>query len=101
MWQTLKIIIMSQIQFIQVTPEQLQRSIIEGVRTQLYDLKQHFQPKEPTEYLERKQVAEMLNINLSTLHNYVKQGKLVAYGLGRRVYFKRHEVENAIVKLQN
>ncbi|MDN3665322.1 hypothetical protein QWY92_07835 [Algibacter miyuki] len=36
---------MPQVQFIQVTPEQLQTAIIKGVKTQLEDLKNTFNPK--------------------------------------------------------
>ena len=91
---------MSQVQFIQVTPEQLQNAIIEGVKIQLDNLKKHFQPKEPTEYLTRRETADLLKVDLSTIHNYTKQGKLIAYGIGSRVYYKRVEVENAIVQLK-
>ncbi len=92
---------MEQIQFIQVTPEQLQAAIIEGVNTQLKELKEHFQPKEPTEYLTRTEVSKLLRVDLSTVHNYTKRGTLQAYGIGGRVYYKRREVEEAIVKLNN
>ena len=34
---------MQQIQFISVTPEQLQNAIIEGIKSQLESLKTHFQ----------------------------------------------------------
>ena len=91
---------MSNIQFIQVTPEQLQNAIIQGVKTQLDELKKHFQPKEPTEFLTRNETASWLKINLSTLHNYTKQGKLIAHSLSGRVYYKRDEVLTAIVKLK-
>ncbi|MDB0599874.1 helix-turn-helix domain-containing protein [Tenacibaculum maritimum] len=90
---------MQSIQFIQVTPEQLQNSIIESVKIQLNDLKNHFQPKEPTEYLTRQETADLLKVDLSTIHNYTKQGKLISYGIGSRVYYKRKEVETAITKL--
>jgi excisionase family DNA binding protein len=56
------------------------------------DLKKHFQPKESNEYLTRSEVAEMLKINLSTVHNWTKNGKLISYGIGGRVYFKRAEL---------
>ena len=90
---------MKQIQFIQITPQQLQEAIIDGVKTQLDDLKKNFQPKEPNEYLTRQEVAEMLKIDLSTVHNWSKNGKLNPYGIGNRVYYKRDEVEKAIVQL--
>ena len=91
---------METVQFIQVTPEQLQNAIIEGVKTQLQDLKKHFQPKEPNEYLTRVEVAEMLKIDLSSVHNWTKKGILISYQIGGRVYYKRAEVENAIVELK-
>lgn len=90
---------MEQIQFVQVTPKQLQDAIIEGVKTQLNDLKTHFQPKEPTEYLTRVEVAKMLKIDLSSVHNWTKKGILNAYQIGGRVLYKRAEVESAIIKL--
>ncbi|WP_372752524.1 helix-turn-helix domain-containing protein [Labilibaculum sp.] len=89
------------IQFIQVTPEQLQKAIITGVKEQLNDLKDLFQPKEPTEYLTRNEVKELLHVDLSTVHNWTKKGKLKAYGIGNRIYYKRHEVEQAIIPIQS
>ena len=90
---------MKQIQFLQVTPEQLQDAIIDRLKIQLDDLKKNFQPKTPTEYLTRSEVAELLKIDLSTVHNWTKKGNLISYGIGSRVYFKRKELENAIIKL--
>ena len=84
------------VQFISVTPEQLQGAIITGVKVQIDKLKKEFQPKIPTEYLTRNEVKELLSVDLSTIHNWQKKGKLRAYGIGARVYYKRHEVEQAI-----
>lgn len=89
-----------EIQFIQVTPEQLQNAIIKGIKIQLEDLKKHLQPKEPTKYLTRSNVAKMLSVDLSTVHNYTKRNILKAYQIGSRIYYKRDEVENAIVELK-
>ncbi|MDN3664460.1 helix-turn-helix domain-containing protein [Algibacter miyuki] len=91
---------MPQVQFIQVTPEQLQTAIIKGVKTQLEDLKKHFQPKEPKQYLTRVEVAEMLKINLSSVHNWTKKGILKAKQIGGRVYYLRTDIENAFVELK-
>ncbi|WP_243473059.1 helix-turn-helix domain-containing protein [Winogradskyella sp. MH6] len=89
------------IQFVQVTPEQLQEAIIDGVKIQLNDLKQHFKPKEPTEYLTRAEVSEMLKIDVSSVYNWTKRGILIPYQISGRIYFKRADIENAIVKLKN
>jgi excisionase family DNA binding protein len=88
------------IQFIQVTPEQLQNAIIEGVKHQLNEFKKHFKSIEPNEYLSRSDVSKMLSVDLSTIHNWTKQGKIIAYQIGGRVFYKRAEVENSIVKLK-
>jgi hypothetical protein len=90
---------MQNIQFIQVTPEQLQNAIIEGVKLQLEEFKKHFVPKEPNRYLTRQDLADMLQIDLSSVHNWTKKGTLTSYQISGRVYYKLDEVENAIVKL--
>ncbi|AHW59582.1 Helix-turn-helix domain-containing protein [Draconibacterium orientale] len=89
------------LQFIQVTPEQLQQAILKGVKEQLEELKESFQPKEPTEFLTRNEVKDMLKVDLTTIWNYTNKGKLKAYGIGNRVYYKRSEVEAAIKPLND
>lgn len=91
---------MKQVQLIQITAEELKTAIVDGVKIQLDELKKHLQPKEPTNYLTRQETAEILKVDLSTIHNWTKQNKLVAYSIGARVYYKRKEIENAIVKLE-
>lgn len=88
---------MTQIQFIGTSPkelaEELKYSLISELKEQL---SKEFQPKEPTNYLTRNEVCEMLHIDLSSLHRWRKEGKLIAYGIGNRVYFKRNEIEELI-----
>lgn len=62
-------------------------------------IKQNFEPKNPTELLSRNEVSILLKCNLGTIHNYCKSGKLIPYGIGNRVYFKRSDIENALVCL--
>ena len=90
---------MQTVQFIQTTPEQLKESIIRGVKIQLEDLKKSFQPKEPTSYLTRQEVADLIQVDKSTIHNLSIKGVLTKYQIGGRILYKRHEVEAAIVKL--
>lgn len=94
---------MAQLEFIQVTPQQLRDFLsdcLSDINRKLDGIKKDFQPKEPTEYLTRKEVQKMLNINMSTLHHWTKQGKLKAYGIGARIYYKRHEVDSALIRLK-
>lgn len=90
---------MKSIQFVQVTPEQLQDALIKGVQDQLDQLKIHFQPREPEQYLTRAEVSEMLKVDLSTIHNWSKAGKIIRHCLGNRVYFKRSEIEASLIQI--
>lgn len=84
---------------IQTTPEQLTGVILSEIDKKLNELKKDFQPKTPTEFLTRSETAKLLSINLSTLHFWTKQGKITAYGLCGRVYYKRHEIESTLIRL--
>ena len=90
---------MQQVQFISVTPEQLQEAIIEGVKTQLESLKLHFEPKKSKTYLSRADVSKMLKVSLVTLNKWNKNGKLKAVGIGGRVLYRQVDIDNAIVEL--
>ena len=81
------------------SPEQLQEAILQGVKNQLEELKQSYQPKEPEEFLSRAEVAKLLKVDISTIFNWGKAGKIKRYGLGNRVYYKRSEIERAIIQL--
>ena len=90
---------MQTVQFIQTTPQELQTQITEGVKNQLQEFLKLYQPKQPNEYLTRQQVAEMFNVDLSTIHNWCKSKKLNPLGLGSRVYFLRSEIEQSLKPL--
>lgn len=77
------------------TPEQFS-NMFKGLESQLNDIKENLQPKEPLELLTRAETSEMLKCDLSTLHNWCKKGKLIPYGIGNRVYFKRSDIEKAL-----
>ena len=78
-------------------PEELQNAILNGVKELISELKSEYKPKEPNEYLTRNEVRDLLKVDLSTIHNWCKRGKLRAYGIGNRVYFKRSELEQSLV----
>ncbi|MDO6436285.1 helix-turn-helix domain-containing protein [Cyclobacterium sp. 1_MG-2023] len=91
---------MQTIQITQLSPEQFEEAIRKAVRSQLETLKKEINPQQPKEeYLSRKEVSELLKIELSTLHNWCKKGKLHPYGIGNRVYFLRSDIEKALKPL--
>jgi len=87
------------IQFIQVTPKELEEQISNRVQKQLSEFLEKFKPKEPTSLITRKEVADLLKVDLSTIHNYCKSGKLQPYGIGARVYFKMSDIEKSLIPL--
>jgi len=92
---------MKQIQFIGISPTELKRELVQDLKNSLIpELSKQFHPKQPTVYLTRNEVAKMLKINLSTVHNWTKKGVLTGYYIQGRVYYKRAEVENAIVQIK-
>ena len=90
---------MQTIQFISTTPQELQNEINEGVKTQLQEFLNHYKPKQPNEYLTRSEVAQMFNVDISTIHNWCKSKKLNPLSLGARIYFLRSEVEQSLKPL--
>lgn len=90
---------MKTVQTIEITSQQLQESILQGIKFQIEELKKHFQPKEPEKYLSRKQVCEMLQVDMSTLHNWKHKGILVPLGIGGRVIYRRSDIEAKLIEL--
>nr|WP_299168780.1 helix-turn-helix domain-containing protein [uncultured Allomuricauda sp.] len=90
---------MEQIQMVGISPQQLQDAISNDVKNQLEELKKNFEPKNPEEYLTRRETAKLLKVDLSTIRNHCKRGLLKPVGLGGRVYFKRSEVEESLIEL--
>jgi predicted DNA-binding transcriptional regulator AlpA len=87
---------MQTIQFIQYN-DQFKNEINEGVKNQLQDFLKHFTPTQPKEYLTRQNVADLLSVDLSTIHNMCKSKRLNPLSLGgSRVYFLRSEVEASL-----
>ena len=89
------------IQLIQLTPNELQNAIIEGMNQKFEELKTSFQPKEPVELLTRAETSSLLKITLTTLWNWSKQGKVVSYSIGNRIYYKRSEVLQSLIELKH
>ena len=90
---------MHQVQFIGLSLYELHRTISDNLKKELSQITANFQPKEPTEYLTRQEVSDLLKVDLSTVHNWTKRGKLKSFGLGSRVYYKRKDVEQALQPL--
>ena len=52
-------------------------------------------------FLKSPEVAELLNVSLSTVHKLVKNGELPAYSIGRHLRFDADELEEWIESRRN
>jgi hypothetical protein len=92
---------MTQIQLVGITPDALADLIDTRLNKRFNDVTTYLQPKEPTVYLTRKEVATLLSVDLSSVHNMTVKGILQKYQISGRVLYKRDEVENSIVKIKH
>lgn len=51
------------------------------------------------ELLTREEITQYLKISKTSLWKYTKSGRLKAYGLGNRVYYKKKEVDEALMRI--
>jgi hypothetical protein len=78
------------------TPEKLTENILKGVEEQLKTLAKQYQPKEPEDFLTRKETAALLKISLVCLHDWCNKGILKFYKIGNRTYFSRKEINETM-----
>lgn len=62
---------------------------------------QNKQLQQQDEYITRNEIAKLFKISLMTVHDWTKKGILQSYKIGNRVLYKKHEVENSIVKINS
>ncbi|SFN09427.1 DNA binding domain-containing protein, excisionase family [Paenimyroides ummariense] len=92
---------MEQINLLQYTSQELKEVIQNAITDSMATLQSKLQPKKADEYLTRQEVADLFKVDLSTIHNWCKQGKLKPYGIGSRVYFLRADIDNCLIPLNN
>ena len=92
---------MKQIQLLGMTQEENNLPIFNYIDKKFDELKNFYQIKEPTKYITRHEVAEMLSVDLSTVHNLCKRSVLQKMQIGGRVLFLRSHVESQIIKIKN
>ena len=83
-----------------VSPERLKELIKEGVKSQLNDFKETLQTYNPDELLTREQTCKFLQIDSSTLWAWTNKGRVIAYGIGNRRYYKKAELLNSLQQLK-
>lgn len=84
-----------------VSPEQLEELINSGVKNQLDDFKKDLSTQQANDdLLTRKQACKFLQIDSSTLWHWTNKGKVTAYGIANRRYYKRAELLECLKPLK-
>lgn len=82
-----------------VSTEQLEQLISKGVKSQLDDFKKSFNNHNPDVLLTRAETCEFLQIDSSTLWAWTNKGKVTAYGIANRRYYKKAELLECLTPL--
>jgi excisionase family DNA binding protein len=53
-------------------------------------------PQLENEFITRDEVCKLLNFNKTTLHKHTRSGKLLSFGIGNRVLYKKSQVLEAV-----
>lgn len=85
--------------FILVQKDELQTLIIDSVNTCLKYFKPTIQPSQPDSYITRQEAANILHITLPTLLKWTMEEKVKGYRIGRRVLYKKNEIEGAVTAI--
>jgi hypothetical protein len=89
---------MVQFKLIQLTPEELQNTITEVLKTQFDNFKKDFSTEKANdELLTRTEACEFLKIDSSTLWAWQNKGKVKGYAIVNRRYYKRSELLDCLI----
>jgi len=88
------------LQFIQTTPEALAELISKGLKSQLEIFGKNLQSSEEDVLLTRKEACDFLKIDSSTLWHWTNKGKVTAYGIANRRYYKKNELIDCLKPLK-
>jgi len=89
-----------QLHFYQTTPEELADNILVGVDSRLEKFFNKYKPsaKDEDELLTVDDTLKILKCSKQALWNWRKNGILPSYRLGNRVYYKKSDIYQRLVK---
>ncbi len=90
---------MEQILLNGVNLNELLEKIGQIIESKLQKCPSVLEQRKPAKFLTRKEVAQLLNVTVTTLHEWTKLGWIQSYKVGRRVLYKEVEVLSSIDSL--
>lgn len=84
-----------------ISIEKLEQLIDKSVKDGIQEFQDEFRKKENSEeLLTREETCQFLKIDSSTLWAWTNSGKVKAYGIGARRYYKRSELLDCLTLLK-
>ncbi|WP_339662345.1 MULTISPECIES: helix-turn-helix domain-containing protein [Flavobacteriaceae] len=88
------------VQITEVSIDELADKVADKLLVKIQGYLDDLNTKENDVYLTRKETAEFLKINLTTLWNWTNKGRIISYGLGHRIYYNKQEIIDTLKKNQ-
>ena len=82
------------------TPQELAELIQSGVKVEIEKLGKRKPFNEDEDLLTREETFKFLKVDSSTLWAWTKKGKVKAYGIGSRVYYKKSELLQSLTQIK-
>ncbi|WP_236552329.1 helix-turn-helix domain-containing protein [Flavobacterium sp. 9R] len=82
-----------------ITPQDLEELITKVIKDQLQEFVKNVPTDNPDELLTREEACDLLKISTTSLWNWTKKGKIIAYGIGNRVLYKKSELMESLVRI--
>jgi hypothetical protein len=82
-----------------LTPRDLEDLITKVVKDLLQESIKNSPTENPDELLTRAEACALLKIDITTLWNWSKKGRVISYRIGNRVYYKRGELMESLIRI--
>ncbi|WP_024566706.1 helix-turn-helix domain-containing protein [Elizabethkingia anophelis] len=92
---------MTELKLVHIPKEELIQEIVKVLDKALEKLNINKEAQQEKEYYTREETAKLLNVSYPTLFHWNKDGKLKAKKLGKRVYYSKEDVKDALNRLNN
>jgi len=82
----------------EMEPKQVMR-LFKGLQKQIADLNTKLDEQKPIEWVPRAKVADLFQVSLVTVHRWSVEGKIKPYAIGSKIFYKRHELDKALIDM--
>ncbi|NAY91717.1 helix-turn-helix domain-containing protein [Muricauda sp. JGD-17] len=81
--------------------QSFKEALIEEIKEILEAFKDGIPQAEGTQLLTREEAAKALKVSPITIYRWTKEGRIPCYGLGNRVYYKHHDIQEALIQINS